>query len=223
MNQRAGFAILLFVALLLIVSSVSVKVTAQGSTGSEKSTTDANGPCSPELFKAKPALCAALLALKHTSAKGSSASAEKSTAEKTSVENLKLFPSSPAIEVKKLPTMEENKGLTGFLTGKLEIKKPGVNQAQKIGIEIPKIKGLSVHCAEGWHQAKMRSGELVCLTTHATGAVKPVAERPLVPCKGPAGTNNGIASLYTGRQEGVKEGVPTGKCEVSLGHVKPMS
>jgi hypothetical protein len=187
--------LLLFTVLLLSISSVSyLKVIAQGGSSSEKSTTDANGSCSPELFKAKPALCAALHALKHTSSKESTA---EKPAEKTPVENLNLFNSHSPIEVKKLPTMEENNAKAGKLTGALEIKKPGVNQAQKIGIEIPKIKGLSVHCAEGYHQAKMRSGELVCLSTPATGAVKPVAERPVVPCKGaPAGFTNGVGSQY---------------------------
>jgi hypothetical protein len=210
-------AILLFTVLLLSISSVSyLKVTAQSNdSSSEKSTTTAK-TCSPELFKEKPGLCAAMYALAHN--KESSASAEKPAAEKP-VENLNLLNSHSPIGVKKLPTMEENNAKappTGVLTGALEIKKPSVNQAHKIGISQPNIKGISIHCAEGWFQAKMKSGELVCLTSHATGAVKPVAERPLVPCKGPAGTNNGIASLYTGRQE------VNGKCEVSLGHVKPM-
>ncbi len=164
MHQLAGFAILLFTALLLIVSSVSVKVTAQDSSSSEKSTTAANGSCSPELFKAKPALCAALLGLKHTSAKGSSASAEKAVetgsspteAKKLSTEEKKtaeepekaaktIFLGSSPIEVKRGIEVKSS----GILTGKLEIKKPA--------------NPVSENCVG--LQTTTRSGKSLCLTT----------------------------------------------------------
>jgi hypothetical protein len=104
MNQP-GFVILLFAALLLIVSSVTVKVTAQGNgSSSEKPAAAANGSCSPELFKEKPGLCAVIHALSHN--KGSAASSEKPAETGT------IISSSP-IEVKKLPTMEEKKASAG--------------------------------------------------------------------------------------------------------------
>jgi hypothetical protein len=139
MNQRAGFAILLFAAFMLIVSSVSVKVTAQGGSSSENSTTAANGFRSPELFKAKPALCAVLHAIKHTSAKGSGPSAEKAAG------------SSP-IEVKQLPTMEVK--TSGMVTAeKLQIKKPAAAATTS-------TNPVSENCL----QTKTRSGNSLCLT-----------------------------------------------------------
>lgn len=83
---------------MLISSSVTnVKVTAQGNdSNTEKSTTSAK-TCSPELFKEKPSLCAAIYALAHN--KESSGSAEKPAETGTII-------SSP-IEVKKGRTMEK--------------------------------------------------------------------------------------------------------------------
>ena len=113
MDQRAGFAILLFVALLLIVSSVSVKVTAaQGNDNSSEKSSTAAKTCSPEVFKGNPGLYATCVALAHN--KESAASAEKPASEKP-LENLNLFKKetgtiiSAPIEVKKGPTIEEEK------------------------------------------------------------------------------------------------------------------
>lgn len=186
MNQLAGFVKLLVAALLIIVSSVTnVKVTAQGnSSSSEKPTTAANGSCSPELFKEKPAECAVLYALKHTSAKGSGASAEK--AAETG--------SSP-IEVKKLPTMEVK--TNGMLTAeKLEIKKraaeTGKCSAGKVkdwaGVCFPESEAKACPtCAPGSAatsakpmsenclQTTTRSGESLCITA----ATAKKAEQPI--------------------------------------------
>lgn len=93
-------AILVFVAFLLIVSS-SFAASLQKSTTAAKT-------CSPELFKEKPGLCAAIYALAHN--KESSASAEKRAAEKPSETSTII---SAPIEVKKGPTMEQKKASAG--------------------------------------------------------------------------------------------------------------
>jgi hypothetical protein len=146
----------------------------------------------PELFKEKPAECAVLYALKHTSAKGSGNSAEK--AAETG--------SSP-IEVKKLPTLEVK--TNGMLTAeKLEIKKPaaetGKCSAGKVkdwaGICFPESEAKAcLTCTPGSAattttsakpnsencvglQTKTRSGESLCLTTHKVSSKE--AEKPVI-------------------------------------------
>lgn len=100
MNQT-GFAIFVFAAFLLIVSSSFTKVTAQGNDSSSEKSTTAAKTCSPEVFKENPGLYATCVALAHN--KESAASAEKP------VENLNLFNSHSPIEVKKL-TEEKKTG-----------------------------------------------------------------------------------------------------------------
>jgi hypothetical protein len=217
MNQSAGFVILLFAALLLIVSSgTGVKVTAQGNGSSSEKSTMAAKTCSPELFKEQPGLCAALYALAHN--KESSTSAEKPAETGTII--------SAPIEIKKGPTMEENSA-SAPLTGELAIKKPATSS-----------NPVSQNCLK----TETRSGESLCLTTpyayqagwHGAQAGQNSYEAcagnevikipnellksciagwqaykdsapvnngekavPVQNCKGPAGTNNGIGSAYT--------------------------
>ncbi|HYX50814.1 MAG TPA: hypothetical protein VE843_13780, partial [Ktedonobacteraceae bacterium] len=102
MNQGAGFVILLFAALLLIVSSVAVKVLAQGNGSSSEKPAAAAKTCSPEQFKDQPGFCAAIAALAHN--KESAASAEKPATEKPSETGTII---SAPIEVKKGPIIQE--------------------------------------------------------------------------------------------------------------------
>ena len=78
---------------------------------------------------------------------------------------------------------------------KLEIKKPATS-----------TNPVSESCL----QTTTRSGKSLCLTTNKEPE-KPVPEHPFVPCKSPAGTNNGISSTWVGREE------VNGKCESSTG------
>jgi hypothetical protein len=92
---------------------------------------------------------------------------------------------------------------TGMLTGALQIKKPATS-----------TNPVSENCL----QTTTRSGEPLCLTkgtlTPATTPNKE-AEKPVpeLNCNGPAGTTNGIGSLYIGHSYNNE----TGKCEMSLG------
>jgi len=100
MNHLAGFVILLFAALLLIVSSVtSVKVIAQGNGSSSEKPGTAAKTCSSEQFKEQPGFCAVIAALAHK--KESGASAEKPSETGTII--------SAPIEVKKGPIIQEKK------------------------------------------------------------------------------------------------------------------
>ncbi|MFZ0512339.1 MAG: hypothetical protein WAM14_12090 [Candidatus Nitrosopolaris sp.] len=66
LNQIAGFVVLLFAALLLIISSVTnVKVTARGNDSSSGKSTTTAKTCSPEQFKEQFGLCTAIHALAH--------------------------------------------------------------------------------------------------------------------------------------------------------------
>jgi hypothetical protein len=185
MNKLTGFAILVFAAFLLIVSSSFAKVAAQGNDSSSEKSTTTTRTCSPEQFKEQFALCTAIYALAHN--KESSASAEKP------VENLNLFSGahnngsstsaekpaesgtiiSAPIEVKKGPTMEENNA-TAALTGeKLAIKKPAKLTYPSL---FPSAK-LSYTVSQDCHRTA--SGKLLCLATtanprggaYATGAI----------------------------------------------------
>jgi len=180
MNQLAGLAILLFAAFLLIVSSVTnVKVIAQGNDSSEKSNT-ATKTCSPELFKEKPGLCAAIYALAHN--KESSASTEKPSETGTII--------SAPIEVKKGPTIQEKKANAGECpAGKAkdwagicfplneckasisaqpgtcqseEERTSGMMTAEKLELKKPATSSNPV--SENCLKAKTKNGESLCLT-----------------------------------------------------------
>ena len=206
MNQLAGFVILVFAALLLIVSSVTnVKVVAQGNDSSSEKSTTAAKTCSPEQFKEQPGFCAAIAALAHN--KESSTSAVKPAAEKP-VENLNLFKKetgtiiSAPIEVKKGPTMEEKpcglqadllegKGFrfpNGTITcvSKSGISKPVLPEKLEIKKPVTSTNPVSENCL----QTTTGSGKSLCLTTNKEPE-KSVSEHPFVPCKGQAGTHNG--------------------------------
>jgi hypothetical protein len=227
MNQLAGFVILLFAALLLIVSSVAVKVIAQGNGSSSEKPAAAAKTCSPEQFKEQPGFCAAIAALAHN--KESAASAEKPAAEKP-VENLNLFSGAhnkesstsatiinAPIEVKEGSTIKnkpcglQNDLLEGrgfhFPNGTITcVSKSGLSKPvlpEKLEIKKPATSTNPV--LENCLQTTTGSGKSLCLTTNKEPE-KPVSEHPFVPCKGQAGTHNGIASYYIGR-EGVN-----GKC-----------
>jgi hypothetical protein len=111
------FCLLLFAALLLIVSSVTnAKVTAQGNGSSSEKPAAAAKTCSPEQFKEQPGFCASIAALAHN--KESSNSAEKPAETGTII--------SAPVEVKKGPALEENNPSVP-LTGELHIKKPATS------------------------------------------------------------------------------------------------
>ncbi|MGB8933522.1 MAG: hypothetical protein WCC17_00275 [Candidatus Nitrosopolaris sp.] len=221
MNKLTGFAILVFAALLLIVSSSFAKVTAQGNdSSSEKSTTAKT--CSPELFKEKPGLCAAIYALAHN--KEGSASAEKPAAEKPSETGTII---TAPIEVKKGPTVEDKKANAvecpagqakdwagicyplkeckasisaqpGTCTQSEEEKTTGMLTGE---LQIKKPATSSNPVSENCLKTETKSGELLCLTkgtlapasTPTKEAEKPVPE---LNCNKPAGTKNGIPSTY---------------------------
>jgi hypothetical protein len=255
MNRLAGFTILLFVTLLLIISSVSVKVTAQGNdSGSEKSTT-APKTCSPDVFKDNPGLYATCVALAHN--KESAASAEKPGETGTII----------------ISPIEIKKGTT--LTSELQIKKPATssNPVSENCLQTKTRSGNSLCLTIGSnanvaYETGTKKGDeafakcesagkcgTYSTTSYAkgkpnghtkvevfvnpaiysssyTGACpsfvgsdlkqcqagfeagwndsikklegsqgKSKPEGPVVPCKGPAGTNNGISSSWLGRNE----------------------
>jgi hypothetical protein len=182
----------------------------QGNDSSSEKSTTAAKTCSPEQFKEQPGLCAVIAALAHN--KESAASAEKPASEK-SVENLNLFKKetgtiiSAPIEVKKGPTMEEKpcglqadllegKGFrfpNGTITcvSKSGISKPVLPEKLEIKKPVTSTNPVSENCL----QTTTRSGKSLCLITHKEPE-KPVSEHAPIPCKGPAGTNNGIGSIW---------------------------
>ncbi len=75
----------------------------------------------------------------------------------------------------------EEERTSGMMTAeKLELKKPATSSNPQ---------------PENCFKTETRSGKSLCLTTNKEPE-KPVPEHPFVPCKGPAGTHNGIGAAF---------------------------